>query len=187
MTAGRSAVLGLMSRYVLPGYKLTLLEIQKLVYFLKETGEPLEKLDFVKHHYGPYCDTLRHVLERMDGHFITGWGDGSGRPDVPLRLLEGAAEEAESYLEGHGETRQRFVRVVELIEGFETPYGMELLATTHWVATKDDSSARTDPEAAIAGVRAWGNNKRKFKPEHIRIAWARLREKGWLGDLVSMH
>ncbi len=180
MTAGRSAVLGLMSRYVLPGYKMTLLEVQKLVYFLKESGEPLEKLDFVKHMYGPYCDTLRHVLGRMDGHFITGWGDGSGGPDVPIRLLESAAEEAERYLEGHEETCHRFVRVVDLIEGFETPYGMELLATTHWVATREDSSAKTNPEAAVAGIHAWSDKKKKFKPEHIKVAWARLHEMGWL-------
>ena len=100
---------------------------------------------------------------------------------MPIGLLEGAAEEAEAYLEGHEETRRHFVRVAELIEGFETPYGMELLATTHWVATKEDPGATTDPEAAIAGVHAWNYKKKKFKPEHIRIAWARLRDRGWLG------
>lgn len=56
-------------------YGLSKIEVQKLAYFLQEAGEPL-KLPFVKHHYGPYSDTLRHALNTMEGHFIRGLGDG---------------------------------------------------------------------------------------------------------------
>ena len=30
----------------------------------------------VKHNYGTYADALRHALDKMDGHFIRGVGDG---------------------------------------------------------------------------------------------------------------
>lgn len=117
MTKGRAAVLGLIDRYLVPGYDypVTLLEIQKLVYFLTESGEHLNQVVFEKAHYGPYADVLRHVLEKMDGHFISGYGDGKNKPDVPINLLPDAAKEAEEYIKAHPNTRRRFDRVVKLI------------------------------------------------------------------------
>ena len=114
----------------LPGYRLTLLEIQKLAYFLQEAGEPL-RLNFVKHIYGPYAENLNHVLQRIEGHFIRGYGDRSHGAQIDL--LPDAASKAESILAGDPEAVARLERVSRLIDRFETPYGMELLATTHWV------------------------------------------------------
>ncbi|MCX6916738.1 MAG: macro domain-containing protein, partial [Verrucomicrobia bacterium] len=71
MTRGRAALLGIFSKYLIPGYELTMLEIQKLAYFLQEAGEPL-RLQFMKEKYGPYAETLHHVLQRIEGHFIRG-------------------------------------------------------------------------------------------------------------------
>ncbi|HBY80017.1 MAG TPA: hypothetical protein DEG47_24090, partial [Cyanobacteria bacterium UBA11148] len=63
---------------------------------------------------------------------------------------------------------------------FETPYGMELLATVHWVAQENPEAAK-NAEIAIALVHEWSDRKRQlFKPEHIRKAWQRLKEQGWL-------
>ncbi|MBW7865769.1 MAG: macro domain-containing protein [Candidatus Hydrogenedens sp.] len=180
MTAGRAAVLGLIRRYGVAGYRTTLLEVQKLVYFLQVAGEPLERVQFVRGKYGPYADTLRHVLNRMEGHFIQGYGDGANRPGDSIELLGDAMQEAEAFLEGHKETKKRFDRVTRLIEGFETPYGMELLATVHWVGANEDMLARGDVDAAIAGVKAWSARKKEmFKPEHIKVAWTRLNEQQW--------
>ena len=55
MTKGRAVVLGLIDRYLVPGfdYPISLLEIQKLIYLLVEAGEPMPRVAFVKHHYGP--------------------------------------------------------------------------------------------------------------------------------------
>lgn len=183
MTKGRAAVLGLINRYLVPGfgYPISLLEIQKLVYFLTEAGEELNQVRFAKHHYGPYADVLRHVLEKMDGHFIAGYGAGENKPDTPIHLLPEAAAEAEHYLQEHADTHARFDRVSELIEGFETPFGMELLATVHWVATREKPEAAGKPEAALAAVRAWSTRKAELmRPEHVEAAWRRLRQLGWL-------
>lgn len=182
MTKGRAAVLGLIQRYLVPGfdYPVSLLEIQKLVYFLTEAGEELNQVKFAKHHYGPYADVLRHVLEKMDGHFITGYGAGENKPDKPIHLQSDAAAEAEHYLREHAETHARFDRVAELIEGFETPFGMELLATVHWVATREGGA--NNPDEALAAVHAWSTRKASLmRPEHVRAAWQRLKELGWIG------
>lgn len=177
MTAGRAALIGLLVDYALPGYRLTLLEIQKLAYFLQVAGEPL-RLNFVKQRYGPYAANLEHVLQRIEGHLIRGYGDRSR--DASIHLLPNASEQASQFLEAHADTQQRLGRVASLIDGFETPYGMELLATVHWVA-QEDQSARTDAAAAVRGVHAWSDHKRKtFRAEHIETAWQRLQEQQWL-------
>ena len=186
MTKGRAAVLSLINRYLVPGYDypVTLLEIQKLVYFLTESGEHLNQVVFEKAHYGPYADVLRHVLEKMDGHFITGYGDGKNKPEVPINLLPEAAEEAEEYIKSHPDTQNRFDKVVKLIEGFETPYGMELLSTVHWVATRETPAAKKDYKVALDEIRKWNTRKANImQPAHIHAAWKRLKEQGWFTTL----
>lgn len=180
MTAGRAAVVAAMSRYAVVGYTLTLLEVQKLVYLLQESGEDL-KLPFEKALYGPYADTLRHVLDKMDGHFIRGWGDGANKPETPLELVREAVNTAEAFLGALPATHARLDRVTDLIEGFETPYGMELLSSVHWVATREDAAARTDPAAAAAAVANWNERKRRIFPaDRIELAWRRLTSRGWI-------
>jgi O-acetyl-ADP-ribose deacetylase (regulator of RNase III) len=181
MTPGRAAVLSLMSRYLVPGYdyRLSLLEVQKLAYFLQVAGEPL-RLNYQAHHYGPYADNLRHVLHHIEGHYVRGFGDGQNKPETPLELMDGAASEAEAFLTSSGESETRLRKVADLIEGYETPFGMELLSTVHWVATHDEDAARSD-DAAVTAVHVWNTRKATtMKPEHVRTAWNHLRARGWI-------
>lgn len=183
MTAGRAAVLGLIDRYVSTGfeYRLSLLEVQKLVYFLTAAGEPLDKVVFAKHHYGPYADVLRHVLNRMEGHFISGYADGSNKPDTPIQIKSDAANEALGFLQSHQDTKDRFNQVARLIEGFESQNGLELLSTVHWVATQDSANADMPFEEILQRVHSWNPRKAQMKPAHIKAAWERLKEQNWLG------
>ncbi len=149
------------------------------MYFMQESGEPL-RLNYVKGRYGPYARNLGHVLKRVEGHFIVGFGDGSEAPGKVIELRGDAVAEADALLANHPDTRERMGRVVKLIDGFETPYGMELLASVHWVATRENDAAKTDPALAVAGVTAWTDRKRElFGDDHIRAAWQQLRDNGW--------
>ncbi len=181
MTPGRAAVLGVIERYKSTGfdYRLSLLEIQKLVYFLVESGEQLNTVVFKKHFYGPYADVLRHVLNRMEGHFISGFGDGKNKPETPIELKHDAALEALKYLEQHPETKHRFERVSRLIEGFESQNGMELLSTVHWVVTKE-SEQPLNAEEVVRKVHSWSPRKAQMKPAHILAAWERLKKQQWI-------
>ena len=180
MTVARALFIKLMAQYLQLDYRLTLLEIQKLAYFLQVAGEPL-RLRYAAGHYGPYAPNLNKVLELLEGHFIRGYGD-SQRPDVEIELLPGAVEEADRFLETHPAVHKRLERVGELIAGFETPYGMELLSSVHWLATQADPPART-AEEAVRGMGAWNDRKRRmFRPDHIRVAWDWLVKSGWLPD-----
>jgi O-acetyl-ADP-ribose deacetylase (regulator of RNase III) len=178
MTAGRAALVGLMRRYLagMMDTSISLLEIHKLMYFLQASGEPL-KLRYVKAPFGPYAENLRHVLQAIDGHLIDGYTASGDSPTEQVALVPGATEEAEEFLSAHPETSDRFDRVTELVAGFETPFGLELLATAHWVANEE--SALTD-EAIMDGLYAWGPRKAQFKPNQVEIAVGRLRSGGWL-------
>ena len=177
MSRGRAALLGIFSKYLIPGYDLTMLEIQKLAYFLQEAGEPL-KLEFVKEKYGPYAETLHHVLQRIEGHFIRGYGDRSR--DASVEVVPAAIEKAVEILAAeYPETLERADRVESLIEGFETPFGLELLSTVHWVL-KETPACRQDLAMTVAQVHSWTSRKAEiFSSAHIELAWAQLREKGW--------
>jgi O-acetyl-ADP-ribose deacetylase (regulator of RNase III) len=182
MTAGRAALIGLLGRYAEPGYGASMLEVQKLLYLLQEAGEPL-RLDFVRAKYGPYSEKVNFVLQALEGHYVSGYGDRSSASTA--RLLPGAFKEAEVFLTKHPETRERFERVLKLIEGYESPYGLELLGTTHW-AIREQPEAAADVQIAIRYVREWSHRKEKlFTPPHVERSWNRLRDLGWFRAAAS--
>ena len=181
MTIGQAALVSLMDRYLkgLLDPFVSLLEVHKLMYFLKAAGEPMPKLKFEKGQFGPYAPDLRHGLIRMENHLTRGYGEGRDDPKLPLELLPGAVEAAETFLANHTETQARMAQIEQLIQGFEDPYGMELLSSVHWVM-QNEPKATENPDAAVLAVHTWNDRKRKIlKPEHLRKAWERLKEQRW--------
>ncbi|OAI63543.1 Appr-1-p processing protein [Ralstonia solanacearum] len=178
MTPGRAALVELMSRYLrgLLDPSVSLLEVHKLMYFMQQAGEPL-KLKFQAAHYGPYAENLRHVMKAIEGHFVSGYADGGDAPDKALALVPGAEEEASRFLTEMEDTRRRFDRVSDLVEGFESPYGLELLSTVHWVATHAPDSSIQD---LTCRVHEWSDRKRQFSQRQIQIAADVLSRKGWI-------
>lgn len=183
VTPQRAVMVGLVERYLsgLMEPWVTLLELHKLMYFAQLAGEPL-RLRYVQGHYGPYAENLRHVLARVEGDLLTGYADGGEQPDKEIALVPGAVERARAVLDRADDSRARFERVVDLVEGYETPYGMELLATVHWVATR--MGARS-PAEAVAGVHGWNDRKRQFTERQIGLAWQTLETKGWLAGAAQ--
>lgn len=181
MTAGRAALVELMRRYLggLLDPFVTLLEVHKLMYFMQVAGEPL-RLKYKQALYGPYAENLSHVLHAIEGHLIAGYDDGGDAPDKLLTLVPGAVEEAEVFLQTRPETRERFDRVSRLVEGFETPFGMELLSTVHWVMVQGSAHTIQD---VVSRTYAWNDRKRQFTPRQIGIAASVLMKRGWVEPL----
>ena len=178
MTAARALFIKLMDQYSALHYRRTLLEIQKLAYFLQEAGEPL-RLRFEKGLYGPYAHNLNKVLEVLEGHYIRGFGD-SQKPDTEIELLPNAIDEADVFLKQHKESLKRLKRVGNLISGFETPYGMELISSVHWVGKHNEPVAQ-DETVAAQSLQNWNERKRgMFQAHHVQVAWNRLKEQHWL-------
>jgi O-acetyl-ADP-ribose deacetylase (regulator of RNase III) len=178
MTPGRAAILKVLSIYREMRYPLSQVEVQKLAYFLARSGQDLGRLEFKKHTYGPYAGALRHVLIKMDGAYLNGVGDGTKPSEITVVGL--ALEEAESFLASQldRETAQRVDRIARLIEGFETPYGMELLATVDWVAMEERSAGYDE---ILRRVHGWSERKRQImKPAHVKAAYDRLVGENWI-------
>lgn len=180
LTPVRAALLKLMSAYHSVTFEWPgLVDTQKLAYFLQEGGEPM-RLNFTKGSYGPYADNLRQALRDMEGHFITGFGDGSARPfeAEPLEVTNEARAALTEKLDASPETADRLDRVLDLVAGFEGTYDLELLATVHWVANRDGASS---PEEASRQIRSWTARKADlFGPDHVETAWRALDQRGWM-------
>lgn len=181
MTPGRAALVGLMHRYLggLLNPFVTLLKVHKLMYFMKVSGEPtMKRLHVVKGHYGPYAKNLSHVLCEIEGYFVSGYRDGGDAPDKQLELVPGAVKDANELLDKHPDTRARFDKVADLVEGFETPFGLELLSTVLWVVKEDEPPLTMDD--LVKRIYAWDERKRQFSLRQIALAADVLKSKSWV-------
>jgi O-acetyl-ADP-ribose deacetylase (regulator of RNase III) len=183
MTIGRAAILKSIDTYRDLNYGLTKIEVQKLGYFLQAAGQDLG-LQFEKHLYGPYSEQLRHALNRMEGHFIVGLGDGS--VDSEIEPAPDALREADEFLAANGDAEidVRLARLQTLIDGFQSPYGMELLATVHWVA--EHEAGVSSPEAALRAIGEWNPRKKRImQAAHVQAAWDRLKDAAWMSTTAQ--
>lgn len=183
MTTARALLLTAMGSYVDRARVLdpvaegiSELEVQKLAYLFQHLGAPL-RLTFQPGRYGPYAEQLPHVLDAMEGHQIVGFGDRSARVMdlAPMTVTDMGRTEAEDALDAEADDLLRQLR--DVIDGFETPYGMELLGTVHMAAHTAPSS--DDVEIVGRRVREWTNRKaRLFTPHHVAVAMDRLTTHG---------
>lgn len=183
LTPGKAALIAIVDGYSKLALGASLIEIQKLMYFLQEAGEPL-KLRYKEERYGPYADNLRHVLKAVEGHYLEGFGDGSLSvyEAESIRVLDTAADEAMVIL-ADSLTVKHTRSVLDLVVGYESAYGLELLATVHWVATKNDDI--NDLNSVITRVQDWSRRKeRMFTTDHIETAWRHLKAKGWFTPVL---
>ena len=178
MTAGRAALIGLMDRYLkgLMDPFISLIEVHKLMYFMQESGEEL-RLKYKKAQFGPYADNLRHVLNTIEGHFISGYEDGGDAPTKQLKLIPKAVEDAKNYLINKKNTNENFVKVAKLVDGFETPFGLELLSTVHWIVKNENAS---NLEEVISKIYNWNERKKQFSEKQIKIALDVLIKNNWI-------
>jgi len=177
LTPSRAMLLAAMRAYSSLGYSLSLIEVQKLAYFLQRLGEPL-KLNFVKGQYGPFASNLGHVLQRMDGAYLRGMAYKEAKPFAELTLMEEKFPEVEAYIAQYltDQQKEQVAHLTQLIEGFESPLGMELLATVDYLL---DAREADDLPTLVQAVGAWNERKRKvLPPEYIGLAFERLSLEG---------
>lgn len=180
MTPGRAALVGLIQRYLagLLDPFVTLLEVHKLMYFMQVAGEPL-RLRYKKATYGPYAENLRNVLHAIEGHLVSGYADGGDAPDKQIELVAGAVKDATDFLENHADTLANLKKVAELVDGFESPFGLELLSSVHWVM-KNEGAQSIDE--VVKKTYAWNERKKRFTPRQIKIAADVMAQKGWVDN-----
>ena len=186
LTVPRALIAELVRRYWVLGMECSFLEVQKLAWFLERVLESggLENhlnLQFTASNYGPYADRLRHLLEGLDGSYLKSekrvadshpldviWFDESKRE----RVDEFLRSDGKDYLLALNETSK-------IIEGFESPFGMELIATVDWLLTRED--VKPDVESVLKGIEHWPSDRKwaqrkvgLFDRRAVEIALERL-------------
>jgi O-acetyl-ADP-ribose deacetylase (regulator of RNase III) len=180
MTWGRALLLDLLRKYVKRRQAVepwedprgaSHLEIQKLMYFANRF-QPRLALEFVPGRYGPYSEKVRHLIQSMEGAYLAGFGDGTSKvlEHEPIALTDRAHDELDRFLAERDPSNEAAVvsAVLAFIEGFEGPYGVELLASTHWVAVEQHAK---EPHEAAEAVRSWTKRKgRIYTDERVTSA-----------------
>lgn len=184
LTPARALVAEMIRRYWALGIECSLIEAQKLTYFLDRTirqqglDDPLE-LTFQAGRYGPYADRLRHLLNAMDGSYLhCGKRISDASPQESIWFEERMTDRVAAYLKSEA---KEFVPALEstsvLIDGFESPFGMELLATVDWLLAREGCEPTVD--GLRAGLDRWPDNagqrkQRLFDDRVLGIALQRI-------------
>jgi O-acetyl-ADP-ribose deacetylase (regulator of RNase III) len=172
LTPARAMLLQLLYNYRALGEFTSEFAAEKLSYFLQRFGERQMKLEFQKGFYGPYSGQVRHILYEVNGYYLKGYEQKDARPFEPLELMVDKAPAIQQFImnELSVEERNRLSKVAELITGFESPYGLELLATIDYLIKENNTF-----DAKIITEQLWSERKRKmFSNEHIDMAISHL-------------
>lgn len=170
LTPARAMLLMALSKYKVLGYSINLLVAQKLAYFMQRLGEPLN-LKFEKGIYGPYSHQLQHLLKYLNGWYLQ-FRHEQTSPGTTMKLNH--IEKVEEYCKNNlsAQQKERLGRLETLIEGFESPYGLELLATVDFIQQQTNKNKPGDIEKEIS---QWTNRKKELmKPYHIKVAHQRV-------------
>ena len=191
LTVPRALIAELIRRYEVLGNGCTTLEVQKLAWFIHRwidaqgLANPL-RLEFGANKYGPYADQLRHLLNAMDGSYLhceRRLAD-AGPKDL-IRFDDERRNEVTRYLTEPWATAYRspLNETSDLIDGFESPLGMELLATVDWLIAVGGCEATTP--RLRQGLAQWPTSRaaarrkqRLFSDEMLSVAIDRLQERG---------
>lgn len=165
LTPARALVAELVRRYCVVGLECTNLEVQKLAWFLQRVirlqglDDPLD-MQFSASKYGPYADRLRHLLDGLDGSYLhcerrlsdAGpyepiWFEDAKRETVADYFKSGPAK---TYVAALKQTKQ-------IIDGFESPLGMELLSTVDWLLAEEKCEPAL--EEIKRGLQTWRGGK----------------------------
>lgn len=179
MTQSRAVLVLALHRYLqaMLDPVVTLLEVHKLLYFAQCAGQNL-RLRFSQGPYGPYAENLRFVLGTINHYYVETDMRGGDNPKAEVSLLPDALADAEANLRQDACAMERLNRVFRLVHGWESPHGLELLATVHWVA---EFCGASDEEQAISQTYEWNPRKRQFTRGQIALAYRTLTEQGWIG------
>lgn len=178
LTKPRALVLALIAQYRKLGYEISLLEIQKLAYFLQRMGQSDLKLNYKQYLYGPYAHNLQHLLHELEKGYIN--SEKSVFDSKPLDLIylnNDIIEEVLNYVsnECSTEDKERLSNVFSLMSGFESPFGLELLASVDWILNENPTNNTLSEIEVKEKIKQWSERKdNNFNLDHVRSAQQRL-------------
>lgn len=187
LTPARALIAELVREYWILGFECSLLEIQKLAWLLERNikqfapDNPLD-LHFEAERYGPYANRLMHLLNGLDGSYLhcdkripdagpsdVIWFDDSRRDHLATYLKSGEVARYTIALQ----------KTINQIDGFQSPLGMELLATVDWMLIRENAppnvaGLRETLARWPAGRTAAARKQRLFDDRMLELALQRL-------------
>jgi O-acetyl-ADP-ribose deacetylase (regulator of RNase III) len=161
----------LLREYQLQTGTVTVLEGQKLAWFLQFFGVPLG-LHFEKGAFGPFAEELPRLLAEWGESIVSGEVRSSPLSVIAIRPLP--ATEDECSPDPSPAYVSEVNHVLALSDGFADTYGMELLATVHWVGAQLATGSVGESQI-MEGIHGWSERKRTtMQPPHIRAAMWQL-------------
>lgn len=186
LTASRALVSEMVRRYWVLGMDCSLLEIQKLAWFLQRSiqkeGQSLDlNLKFKANFYGPYSNNLEHLLNALDGSYlqVDKRISDSSREDI-IRFNDAKKDKLSVYLNSDAKCfTPSLDKALDVIEGFESPYGLELLSTVDWVISQQGcqpalASVRMAIDHWPAGAEWAARKQRIFDDRSLQFAIDRI-------------
>jgi hypothetical protein len=186
LTPARALIAELIRRYWILGMECSLLEIQKLAWFLQRVIEAKGlsnelNLKFEAKNYGPYANNLAHLLNALDGSYLR---SEKRIPDCePLDVIafnDANKPQVEAFLNGEGKAfLPALDKASQIIAGFESPFGMELLSTVDWLLVKEGceptlGSIKNGIANWPAGEKWIARKRNMFDDNSLQIAIERL-------------
>lgn len=168
LTPARAMVAEMIRRYWVLNIDCSLVEAQKLAWFLcriiNQSGlpDPLQ-LSFKPERYGPYAHQLTHLLSSLDGSYLhCEKRIADANAFDPIWFEESKRERLELYLKTEAQIYLPAIEATDsLIDGFQSPLGMEALATVDWLVSRESV------EPTLAGIRE-GITKWPAGPRHAK-------------------
>jgi O-acetyl-ADP-ribose deacetylase (regulator of RNase III)/uncharacterized protein YwgA len=151
------------------------ISLQKLVYFLQALGGDFN-LKFSRNLYGPYSAPLKLAYVALERHkMIKGFLSG----DRQTHVTNSGCALADDFLSNTDTNATEIIeRLSKLVQGYESPYGLELLSSVHFLA---DQEGHFPVEKIIEEMMNWNESKRNtFNEKAIRGAYDRLLQDGLL-------
>lgn len=180
LTPARALVAEMVRRYCLLGIDCSILEVQKLAWFIERGVKKLQledplKFRFQANKYGPYSHNLTKLLDSLDGSYLR--CDKRLADAGPYDLIwfrEEKYDRVQAYLKsGEGKQYASVLKWADsVIDGFESPLGMELLASVDWMIQND--GIEPSIKGVMEGLKNWSGGhsagQRKLKIFDERLA-----------------
>lgn len=176
LTPARAMLLYAMFYYESQGEKSSVFVANKLAYFLQRSGEStFNRTAFVACNYGPYSVGIGHMLYELNGKYIRGLEQLNTKAFEEITLNYETASEISTYIKSKlsKDQIQRLSNVLKLIEGFQSAYSLEILASVDFILK---SNPQISLEDTILKIQQWSDRKKNlFKEKHIQIAYEHLK------------
>jgi len=172
LTPARAMLLSVLYDLVRNGEFVSEFASEKIAYFLQRFGaKDAFKLEFQSNFYGPYSGKVKHVLYYLNGSYIMGYSSKDKKPFEELGIVPDAEIDVDEFLNKpeNSSFKSIVIRTKNFLNGFYSPFGMELLSTIDFIIEEKQVNTYEDISKELKN---WSNRKKTLftNPKFIQIA-----------------